>query len=117
MILPKESWKHDFFPLSNTKQDKTPPQESLVALKEAELGRKRVVFPNKSGNFDHMKHVLESEYEKLKPKDGAFELMRAKSGGTSGPLKLIMMPSDCYSIDIPYVRDRVGSKLCYTFAP
>ena len=54
-----------------------------------------------------MKHVLESEYEKLKPKDGAFELMRAKSGGTSGPLKLILMPSDGYSI--PHVRDLVGS--------
>ena len=57
MIQPKESWTHDFCLLSNTEQDKTPSQGSLVALKEAELGRKRVVFPNLSGNFDHMKHV------------------------------------------------------------
>ena len=47
MIHPKESWTHDFCLLSNTEQDKTPSQGSLVALKEAELGRKRVVFPNK----------------------------------------------------------------------
>ena len=57
MIQPKESRTHDFCLLSNTEQDKTPSQGSLVALKEAELGRKRVVFPNKSGNFEHMKHV------------------------------------------------------------
>lgn len=66
MIQPKESWTHDFCLLSNTEQDKTSSQESLVALKEAELGRKRVVFPNKNRNFEYMKHVLESEYEKLK---------------------------------------------------
>ena len=54
-----------------------------------------------------MKHVLESEYEKLKSQDGAFELMRAESGGTSRPLKLILKPSDGYSIS--YVRDLVGS--------
>ena len=45
-----------------------------------------------------MKHVLESEYEKLKSQDGASELMRAESGGTSRPLKLILMPSDGYSM-------------------
>ena len=57
MIQPKESWTNDFCLLSNTEQNKTPSQESLFALKEAELGTKRVVFPNLSGNFDHMKHV------------------------------------------------------------
>ena len=61
MIQPKESWTHDLCLLSNTEQDKTPTQESLLALKEAELGRKRVVFPNKNGNFEHFKDVLESE--------------------------------------------------------
>ena len=54
-----------------------------------------------------MKHVLENEYEKLKSQDGAFELIRAESFGTSGPLKLILMPNDGYST--PYVRDLVGS--------
>ena len=107
MIQPKESWTHDFCLLSNTEQDKTHSQESLVALKGAELGRKRVFFPNKSGNFEHMKHVLENEYEKLKSQDGAFELIRVELFGTSGPLKLILMPSDGYST--PYVRDLVGS--------
>ena len=81
MIQPKESWTHDFCLLSNPEQDKTPSQESLVALKEAKLGRKRVVFPNKSGNVEHMKRVGD-EYEKLKSQDGTFELMRAESGGT-----------------------------------
>lgn len=117
MIQPKESWTHDFCLLSNTEQDKTPSQESLVALKEAELGRKRVVFPSKNGNFEHMKQVLESEYEKLKSQDGAFELtcMRAESGGTSRPLKLILMPSDGYTI--PYIRDLVGSNTLLYIRP
>lgn len=107
MIQPKESWTHDFCLLSNTEQDKTPSQESLLALKEAGLGRKKLVFPNKNGNFEDLKGVLESEYEKIKSQDGAFELMRAESGGTSRPLKLILMPSDGYTI--PYLRDLVGS--------
>ena len=107
MIQPKESWTHDFCLLSNTEQDKIPSQESLLALKEAGLGRKKLVFPNKNGNFEDLKGVIESEYEKIKSQDGAFELMRAESGGTSRPLKLILMPSDGYTI--PYLRDLVGS--------
>lgn len=55
-------------------------------------------FPNKNGNFEHFKDVFESEYEKLKSQDGAFELMRAESGGTSRPLKLMLMPSNGYTI-------------------
>ena len=72
-----------------------------------------MVFPNKNGNFEDLKGVLESEYEKIKSQGGAFELMRAESGGTSRPLKLILMPSDGYTI--PYLRDLVGSNtLLYT---
>ena len=115
MIQPKESWTHDLCLLSNTEQDKTPTQESLLALKEAGLGRKRVVFPNKNGNFEHFKDVLESEYEKIKSQDGAFELMRAESGGTSRPLKLILMPSDGYTI--PYLRDLVGNNTLLYIRP
>lgn len=115
MIQPKETWTHDFCLLSNTEQDKTPSQESLLSLKESGLGRKRVVFPNKNGNFEHFKDVLESEYEKLKSQDGAFELMRAESGGTSRPLKLILMPSNGYTI--PYIRDLVGSSTLLYIRP
>lgn len=93
MIQPKESLTHDFCVLSDPEQDKkTPSQESFAALKEAGLGRRRVAFPNENGNFEHFKAVLESEYEKLKSQDGAFEVMRAESGGTSRPLRLILMP-------------------------
>ena len=107
MIQPKESWTHDFCLLSNTKQDKTPSQESLLALKEAGLGRRKVVFPNRNGNFEDLKGFLVSENEKIKSQDGAFELMRAESGGTSRPLKSILIPSDGYTI--PYLRELVGS--------
>ena len=41
MIQPKETWTHDFCLLSSTEQDKTPSQEALMTLKEADLGRKK----------------------------------------------------------------------------
>lgn len=47
MIQPKESWTHDFCLLSDTEQDKTQSQEALALLKEADLGKKKVVFLNK----------------------------------------------------------------------
>ena len=67
MMQPKESRTHDFCLLSDIEQDKTPSQEALALSKEAELGKKRVVFPNKKGDYQHFKDVLEREYDKLKP--------------------------------------------------
>ena len=115
MTQPKESWMHDFWVLSDPEQDKTPSQESLAALKEAGLGRRRVTFPNKNGNFEHFKAVLESEYEKLKSQDGAFEVMQTESGGTSRPLRVILMPSNGYTI--PYINDFVGSNTLLYIRP
>ena len=92
MIQPEESWTHDFCLLSHAEQDNTLSQEALALLIEAELGKKKVVFPNKKGDFQHFKDVLEREYDKLKSQDAAFELMRAETGGTSRPLKLFSIP-------------------------
>lgn len=107
MVKPGESWTHDLCLLSKTVQDKTPSQESLLAMKETGLGRRKVVFPNKNENFEDLKGVLESKYEKIKSQDGAFELMRTESGETSRPHKLILMPRNGYAI--PYLRDLVRS--------
>ena len=115
MIQPKESWTHDFCLLSDTEQDKTPSQEALALLKEAELGKKKVVFPNKKGDFQHFKDVLEKEYDKLKSQDEAFELMRAETGGISRPLKLISIPSNGYTI--PYIKDVVGNSTLIYIRP
>ena len=115
MIQPKESWTHDFCVLSDPEQDKTPSQESLAALKEAGLGKRKVTFSNKNGNFEHFKAVLENEYEKLKSQDGALEVMRAESGGTSRPLRVILMPSNGYTI--PYLKDFVGSNTLLYIRP
>ena len=106
MIQPQESWTHDFCLLSNAEQDKTLSQEGLALLKEAELGKKKVVFPKK-GDFQHFKDVLEREYDKLKSQEAAFELMRAETGGTSRPLRLFSIPSNGYTI--PYVKDVEGN--------
>ena len=107
MIQPEESWTHDFCLLTDTEQDKTLSQEALALLKEAELGKKKVVFPNKNGDFQHFKDVLEREYDKLRSQDAAFELMRAERGGTSRPLKLFSIPSNGYTI--PHVKDVEGN--------
>ena len=85
-----------------------------MTFKEADLGRKKIVFADKNGRFEHLRSVLESEYEKLKSQDGAFEFMRAESGGTSRPLKLILMPSNGYTV--PYMKDLVGPNTLCIFA-
>ena len=94
MIQPKESWTHDFCLLSSTDQGG---------------------FPKQKWNFEHFKDVLESAYGKLKSQDGAFELMGAESGGTSRPLKIILMPSNAYTN--PYLKDAVGSNTLVYIRP
>ena len=77
------------------------------------LGCHKIVFPSKSGHFNHLQEVLEKEFTKLKTQNGAFELLRAESGGISRPLKLLSMPSNGYSI--PYLKNLVGaSTVIYT---
>jgi hypothetical protein len=77
-IQPKKSWTHDFCLLAETNQSRTPSLTRLSAIKEAGLGKKRIVFPDKNAGFAKLKSVLETEYPKLKSQDGAFELMRAQ---------------------------------------
>ncbi len=114
-IQPKKSWTHDFCLLSGTDQITTPNLRLLSTLKEAGLGKKRIVFPNKNADFSKLKTVLETEYPQLKSQDGAFELMRAEGGGYSRPLCLIPIPSNGYSI--PYLKDMVGSNTTIYIRP
>ena len=114
-IQPKKSWTHDFCLLSETHQTTTPKLKLLSTLKEAGLGKKRIVFPNKSAEFSKLKEVLETEYPQLKSQDGAFELMRAEGGGYSRPLCVIPIPSTGYSV--PYLKDMVGSNTTIYIRP
>ncbi len=59
-----------------------------MTLKNAMLGKKKITFPNKKAVHDDFKKVLEKEYPNLTFQDGAFELMRANSGGSARPLSL-----------------------------
>lgn len=114
-IQPKKSWTHDFCLLAETKQIKTPSLTRLSAIKEAGLGKKRIVFPDKNAGFAKLKSVLETEYPKLKSQDGAFELMRAEGGGYSRSLCLIPIPSDGYSV--PYLKEMVGASTTIYIRP
>ena len=107
MVKPRETWTHNFCLLSSTVQDTSPLLEELLQLKDAGLGKKNVVFSKKDGNFEHFKNTLEKEYEKLKAQEGAFELLRAETGGIGRPLKIIPMPAEGYSV--PFLKDFVGS--------
>ena len=106
-IQPKKSWTHDFCLLANSNQNITPSLKRLSTLKEAGLGKKRIVFPDKQAEFSKLRSVLETEYPKLKTQDGAFELMRAEGGGYSRPLCLVPIPSNGYSV--PYLKEMVGA--------
>lgn len=98
--------------LSDPNRCVTPSVQQLAKLKDAGLGRKRLVFPDKKALFIKVKHVLETEYLKLKAQDGAFEFLRAEGGGSNRPLCLIPIPSVGYSI--PYLKEMVGpSTLIY----
>ena len=51
----KDTWTNEFLVLSCPRCDKTPRAELLQALQAAGLGKKKVVFKDKNGNFDHSK--------------------------------------------------------------
>ena len=59
VFKPRETWTDDFVCLSKQNVENTPSQTSLMELKEAGLGRKKVTFSDKLGNFSHVKITLE----------------------------------------------------------
>ena len=74
----------------------------------AGLGKKKIVFPDKRGDFKKLRATLEKEYPKLTSQRGAFELLRADKGGLSRPLvQIAMEQKGGYSI--PYLKDVVSS--------
>lgn len=115
VFQPKKSWTHDFCLFSDPTRSVTPSISQLSQLKDAGLGRKRIVFPDKKALFIKVKSVLETEYPKLKSQDGAFEFMRAEGGGNCRPLCLIPMPPNGYNI--PYLREMVGSSTLVYIRP
>ena len=89
--------------------------DELGELREAGLGCRKIVFPFKSGDFNHLQETVEKEFTKLKTQNGAFELLRAESGGISRPLKLLSMPSNGYSM--PYLKNLVGASTVIYIRP
>ena len=81
----KETWTHDFFCLGSTQAVSVPSRAQNIALQNAGLGRRKVVFSCKGSALD-VKARLESVYPKLKA-GGGFELLR--SGSPSSKLSLI----------------------------
>lgn len=94
----KDTWTKEFLVLSSPRDDKMPRAECLQVLEAAGLGKKKVVFKDKNGNFDHLKSTLEEHFPKLKSQNGAFELLRADKGGNSRPLINIHMSNTGYTI-------------------
>ena len=88
----KDTWTKEFLVLSSTMDDKTPRPDMLQSLQAAGLGKKKVVFKDKNGDFNHLRNTLEDYIPKLKSQNGAFELLRADRGGNTRPLINIHMP-------------------------
>ena len=44
-------------------------------LKDGGLGKRKVVFSDKNGSFEHAKTTLEGEYPPLQDLNGAFEIL------------------------------------------
>ena len=98
----KETWTHNFFCLGSTQAANVPTCGQKIALQNAGLGRRRVVFSCKGTALD-VKNKLEIVYPKLKA-SGGFELLR--SGSPSSKLSLIPPPSGGYSV--AFLRDAAG---------
>ena len=101
--------------LASPNQHISPSLDELGELREAGLGRRKIVFPSKSGDFNHIRETLEKEFTKLKTQDGEFELLRTESGGISRPLKLLSIPSNGYCI--PYLKNLVGASTVIYIRP
>ena len=105
----KETWTHSFFCLASKQVTYVPTRGQKIALQNAGLGRRRVVFSCK-GTALNVKNKLEIVYRKLKA-SGGFELLR--SGSPSSTLSLIPPPSGGYSV--AFLRDSavLGQALAY----
>ena len=81
----KETWTHDFCCLPSTDQTKTPSASQTEALKQAGLGKTKIVFKNKLASHSEVCNILEEHFPQLKNYVG-FTLHRAKVGGQNRPL-------------------------------
>ena len=95
----KDTWTHDFAVLSSTTADRTPPPAVMQQLQNAGLGKKKIVFKDKNGGFNHLRETLETEFPKLKTQRGAFELLKADRGGNNRPLLSIPLTNTGYTIN------------------
>lgn len=93
--------------MSSPTTDTTPSIKEANNLLHAGLGKRRITFSNKQGDFNHLKTTLEKEYPKLSSQKGAFELLRADRGGATRPLVPIPMNPNGYGI--PYLKNAVSA--------
>ena len=98
MITPKETWTHDFCVLNEPIMSLSPTLTQLCSLREAGLGRRKVVFKDKNANHKKLCEVLEEHFPKLKTQHGAFELLRAEKGGTSQKLFVVPLSTKGYTV-------------------
>lgn len=98
-IVVKDTWTHDFLLLQSPLSGKTPSVSELTSLSLAGLGRKKVVFNNKHGDFGHLRSTLEKEFPKLE----------------SRPLIPIPVQRDGYSI--PFLKDMISSNAVIYIRP
>ena len=105
----KETWTHEFFCLGSTTATSVPSRAQKIALQNAGLGRRKVVFHCKASFID-VKIKLESVYPKL-IQGGGFEILR--SGSPTSKLSLITPPAGGYSVPFLWDSARLGQALAY----
>lgn len=112
----KDTWTNAFILLHSPNTNKTPSLAESHTLAVAGLGKKKIVFPDKKGDFQKLRATLEKEYPKLTSQRGAFELLRADRGGPSRPLVPIPMEQNG-GYSIPYLKDLVSSTAAIYIKP
>ena len=85
-------------------------------LAVAGLGKKKIVFPDKRGDYSKLRAKLEEEYPKLPSQKGAFELLHADRGGPARALIPIPMEQNGGN-SIPYLKEMVSSNAAIYIRP
>ena len=106
-FVPKDTWTHEFCLVARTDQQTTPSVKLSSSLRDAGMGKKKIVFPNKKAGHEEFRKELEKAFPKLASQNGAFELFRSGSGGSCRPLNIIPPCKDGYTI--PFLKDIVSN--------
>ena len=94
----KDSFTHKFCLLDRTDASRTPTAADQIELNGAGLGCEKITISSRNADHNLFLQNLENTYPKLKPQNGAIELLKAEGGGCGRRLIVVPPKKDGYSV-------------------